>query len=192
MAITSLSQAIKVPIITENISIPPFEHIVASYADNVYNVCLGMMKNEQDAEDLAQEVFISAYTHYQSFNGQSQIITWLYRIAVNKCLEAMRKGQRQKRKVAAVSLTEANEQGGDRFYHPGVEIERRERSAILFAAMDKLPETQRVAFTLQQVEGLSQAQIAIVMEKSESSIESLLHRAKTNLRKTLKAYYEEH
>ena len=173
-----------------NLPIQAFEDIVKEYKKHVYNVCLGMMKRADDAEDLAQEVFITAYKNYGSFNGESKVSTWLYRIAVNKCLETLRKNQRQKRKAESIPLNEAPEPGNDQFYHPGVEMEKRERSAILFNAMDELPEHQRVAFTLQQVEGLSMMEIASVMEKTTSSVESLLHRAKANLRKILRSYYE--
>ena len=78
----------------------------------------------------------------------------------------------------------------DVFYHPGVSLENKERSAILFAAIDSLPEPQRIAFTLQKVEGLSIEEISKVMLKTLSSIESLLHRAKHNLRIKLNTYYE--
>jgi len=169
-----------------------FEDIVRDFKDPVYNVCLGMMKSADDAEDLAQEVFITAYKNLGKFKGESKVSTWLYRIAANKCLEAQRRKQRQKRGGQSIPLNEAPETGSDQFYHPGVEMENRERSAILFTAIDQLPDSQRVAFTLQQVEGLSLIEIGSVMEKTTSSIESLLHRAKTNLRKILRSYYEEH
>ncbi len=170
----------------------PFEDIVKDYRNHVYNICLGMVKNEEDAEDLAQEVFVSAYKSYGAFKGESTALTWLYRIAVNKCLEANRRADRHKRKVATTSLEMVEDRGSSQFYHPGVELENRERSAILFEAMDKLPESQKVAFLLQQMEGMSQTQISSIMEKSESSVESLLHRAKANLRNLLRKYYEEH
>ena len=78
----------------------------------------------------------------------------------------------------------------DEFNHPGVQMENKERAAILFSYIEKLPENQKIAFTLQKVEGLSQKEISSIMKTSESAVESLLHRAKKNLQKGLQNYYK--
>jgi RNA polymerase sigma-70 factor (ECF subfamily) len=75
------------------------------------------------------------------------------------------------------------------FNHPGVMAENEEQSRILFRAVEKLPESQKIAFTLHKLEGLSYEQIAAVMQKTLSSVESLMHRAKSNLKKELYEYY---
>lgn len=169
---------------------PDFSSLVDQYQAPVYNTCLGFLRNEEDAEDMAQEVFIEAFRSMNKFRGDSQLSTWLYRIAVNKSLEHIRKINRHKRKGDTVSISAEMEVGGDRFYHPGIALENKERSSILFDAIDQLVEPQKVAFTLHKVEGLSYEEIARVMDKSVASIESLMHRAKTNLQKLLKVYYE--
>ena len=76
------------------------------------------------------------------------------------------------------------------FYHPGVQLENKERSAILFNAIDQLPDKQKTAFVLSKIEELSYLEIAEIMQLSVSSVESLLFRAKQNLRKLLANYYE--
>ena len=75
------------------------------------------------------------------------------------------------------------------FDHPGIKTENKEQANILYAAIDRLPDNQRAAFTLHKVEGLSYEQIADVLQKSVSSVESLMFRAKNNLKKELYSYY---
>ena len=75
------------------------------------------------------------------------------------------------------------------FHHPGIILDNKEKAAVLFRAIQKLPQNQRIAFTLHKVEGLSYQEISDVMQTTVSSVESLLHRAKSNLRKILADYY---
>jgi RNA polymerase sigma-70 factor (ECF subfamily) len=75
------------------------------------------------------------------------------------------------------------------FHHPGVALDKRETSAILFKAIKKLPENQQIAFILNKVEGLSYQEVAEIMNTSLSAVESLLHRARTNLKEILKKFY---
>jgi RNA polymerase sigma-70 factor (ECF subfamily) len=169
------------------------EEIVEKYQDRVYNTCLGFLKNEEEAQDVAQEVFINIFQHLERFKGDASLSTWIYRIAVNKSLEHIRKSRRLKRQGNILGMDSKTEQTipANPFYHPGVELENKERAAILFGAIDQLAEPQKIAFTLHKVEGLSYEEISNIMEKSLSSIESLMHRAKMNLRTKLKDYYEE-
>ena len=76
------------------------------------------------------------------------------------------------------------------FNHPGVSLDNKENAKVLFSAIAALPENQRIAFTLNKVEGLSYQEVSDVMKTTVSSVESLMHRAKNNLRKTLEAYYK--
>ena len=168
-----------------------FRYLVSQYKAKVYNTCLGFVKRQEDAEDLAQEVFIEVYQKWEQFRGDAQISTWLYRIAINKSLEFIRSKQRLKRSGNNILLEHA---GGERplvnFEHPGIKLENKEMAIILMHQIDELPEDQRTAFILQKIEGLSYQEIGKVMNKSQSSIESLLFRAKGLLQTKLKAYYE--
>jgi RNA polymerase sigma-70 factor (ECF subfamily) len=168
-----------------------FEQIVAEHKDKVYNTCLGFVKNEADAEDLAQEVFIEVFKGLGKFRKEANVFTWIYRIAVNKSLGHIRKTKSMKCAGDMVLLDAELNKSDDTFYHPGVLLENRENAARLMKAIDSLPEQQNVAFVLSKIEGLSYQQIGLVMDKSISSIESILHRAKMNLRKELRTYYEE-
>lgn len=149
-----------------------------------------MLKNAEEAEDMAQEVFIQAFTHWDEFRGDAKTSTWLYRIATNKCLEQLRSSQRLKRSGKMLSIDDKFEVGAGTFCHPGVALEQKERATILFQAIDDLPEKQRIAFLLHKVEALSYEEVGKIMEKSISSVESLMHRAKLSLRENLRSYYE--
>ncbi|MFV0605387.1 MAG: RNA polymerase sigma factor [Niabella sp.] len=165
-----------------------FKSIVDNYQNMVYNTCLSIVKNEEDAEDLAQEVFVQVYQSIQSFKGESKLSTWIYRIATTKSLDHERKKKRKKRFGFVKSIFgDENEVviNPPDFHHPGVALDQKENAAKLFRAIDKLPENQKIAFILNKTEGLSYQEVSEVMNVSVSSIESLLHRAKNNLRKIL-------
>jgi RNA polymerase sigma factor (sigma-70 family) len=168
-----------------------FKELVETRQDMVYNTLLGLLQNEADAEDISQEVFIAVYESIGRFKGEAALNTWLYRVAVTKGLEHLRRMKRKKRFAFITALfgpqQELKHDPPD-FHHPGVQAEEKERAVQLFKAIARLPEKQRVAFTLQKVEGLNQQQIGAVMETTVSAVESLLHRAKANLRKDLETY----
>lgn len=169
-----------------------FKLIVDTRKDLVYNTALGLLQSAEDAEDITQEVFIKVYESVHQFKGESAFSTWLYKIAVTKSLELIRSRKRKKRFAFITSiLSENNELKHDppEFHHPGIQLDNRERAATLFKAIAKLPDNQRVAFTLHKLEGVSYIEIGDVMQLSVSAVESLIHRAKSNLKKDLEDYY---
>jgi RNA polymerase sigma factor (sigma-70 family) len=169
-----------------------FKSIVETWQDMVFNTSLGIVQNAEDAEDVAQEVFVQVYESINQFKGDSKFSTWLYRIAVTKSLDHLRKKKRKKRFAFLQSLFGANEEEVRHtpdFHHPGVGLENKEKASVLFKAIDKLPDNQKTAFTLHKLEGLSYQEVAEVMETTVSSVESLMHRAKGNLKKLLSDYY---
>ena len=169
-----------------------FRQLVEEYQDKIFNTCISFVKSAEDADDLTQEVFIEIFKSIHKFREDSRLSTWIYRIAVNKSLEHLRRMKRKKRTGILTWFNKGNQeliQEAADFNHPGVLAENEEQSRILFRAIEKLPESQKVAFTLHKLEGLSYEQIAEVMQKTLSSVESLMHRAKTNLRKDLYDYY---
>ncbi len=172
-----------------------FAHLVDTYQHLVYSTVLGIIQSKEDAEDVSQEVFIQVYQSIKQFKGESKLSTWIYRIAITKSLDWQRKKTRKKRFAIVERLFgwDDDSRGYDppEFHHPGVVVENKEKAAILFKAMMKLPENQKVAFTLNKVEGLSYFEVAEVMQVTEASVEALLHRAKQNLRKELKSFYEQ-
>ena len=170
-----------------------FKLLVDNYQDKVYNLCYSYLRNESDAEDLAQEVFVEVYRSIGSFHENAGLGTWIYRIAVNKSLEMIRKMKRQKRWAPVYSLF-GMEDRLSAFHkdevHPGVRLEDQERANVLFSNIENLPEKQKTAFLLHKIEGQSYSEIAGIMQTTVPSVESLLHRAKMNLRKSLYHYYK--
>jgi RNA polymerase sigma factor (sigma-70 family) len=165
-----------------------FKQLVFQYQDRVYNTVLGFTQNPADAEDIAQEVFIQVYHSIHSFKEQAKLSTWMYRITVTKCLDALRKQKRKKRFAFITSLFINNNQllhEPEEHNHPGVQLDKKEDAKILFALIDQLPENQRTAFVLNKIEGLSYQEIAIILYTTESAVDSLLQRARQNLKKKI-------
>ncbi|MDX2127688.1 MAG: RNA polymerase sigma factor [Chloroherpetonaceae bacterium] len=167
--------------------------VVAEFQDKVFNTCLGFVKSTDDADDLAQEVFITIFEKATQFRGESSLSTWIYRISITKSLEFLRKEKSRQRFIKVKSLFGFGEDEEPQiivFEHPGIELEQKEdREAIAFA-LDHLPENQRVALTMCKIEGLKYDEIAEVMKISVGAVESLIHRAKENMKQKLKVYFE--
>lgn len=172
-----------------------FKQLVNLYKNKVINTCFGFVHNRTDAEDIAQNVFIEVYESVQNFKEDSSLSTWIYRIAVNKSLDFIRKTNRKKRwsQLTRINLEQKNEI--DHWFMdeetPHLLLEQKERINILNSAINKLPANQKIAFTMHKYEKLSHKEIAEILNVSISSVESLMHRAKLNLQKILSNYYFE-
>jgi RNA polymerase sigma-70 factor (ECF subfamily) len=169
-----------------------FRFMVTSWQDMVYNTALGFVQNEMDAEDVAQEVFVKAFESIAGFKGESKLSTWLYRITVTKCLDLIRSKKRKKRFAFVQSLWGRNDElvvDPADFHHPGVAAEKRQQAAALFKAVESLPEQQKIAFVLTKLEGLGHKEVGDIMGTTVPAVESLLQRAKNNLKKKLENEY---
>jgi RNA polymerase sigma factor (sigma-70 family) len=165
-----------------------FKELVYQYQDSVYNTALGLLQNEVDAEDIAQDVFVQVYHSIEGFKQQSLLSTWLYRITVTKCLDALRKKKGKKRFGILTSFFQSNdaiENENQDFNHPGVLLESKEDAKLLFSLINQLPESQKIVFVLNKVEGLSYQEIAAIQNTTTSAVDSLLQRAKQNLKKKI-------
>ncbi len=158
------------------------------------NTCFRFTGSREDAEDLAQEVFVEVYDSIETFRGDAKLSTWIYRIALNKSLDFVRRRKREKRFAFVLSLGILDEEMDTHMAEadPHTELERKERIHVLNKAIDKLPENQRVAITLSKYEGLSTAEIAEIMQTSVAAVDALIHRAKSNLHKRLYNFYNKH
>jgi len=172
-----------------------FRVLVDKYRQLVVNTCFGLVHNIEDAEDIAQEVFIEVFRSISDFRGESKISTWLYRIAVNRSLNYIRDNKRRKwftsiEDTAKSKKTIPHDVHNENYHDTNREIENKQRAEILHKAIDGLPKNQKIAFTLNKYENLSYKEISEVMLLSVSSVESLIHRAKKNLQKKLYAFYK--
>lgn len=172
-----------------------YSKLINDFQQKVFATCISFVPNKEDAEDIAQEVFVEVFNSISKFKGNSKLSTWIYRITTNKCLEFIRKRNTKKRFAFLQSIM-GNEIPMDKtsyfteMNHPGIIMENKEKSETLFKAINQLPDAQRIVFTLCKVDGKSYQEISEITEKSVSSIESLMFRAKKNLQSLLENFYK--
>ncbi len=169
--------------------------LVESYRKKVIKTAYYFLGNMEDAEDLAQDVFLEIVNSIGKFRQSSSLSTWIYRITVNRSLNELK---RIKRRQAFLRIENAIRMAGrDENKMEGIATEdnplaREENRKLLKNAIDSLPMNQRTAFILHKYEELSYKDIAEVMNTSLSSVESLMHRARKNLQKILAQHFNEY
>jgi RNA polymerase sigma factor (sigma-70 family) len=172
-----------------------FSLLIDDYQQKVFHTCISFVPNKEDAEDIAQEVFLEVYKSIGKFKGNSKLSTWIYKICTNKCLEFIRKKNAKKRLVFMQRIL-GNEIPLDKtnffteFNHPGILLEHKEQSETIYLAINTLPESQKTVFTLAKLDGKTYQEIAEITGKSMSSVESIMFRAKKNLQKKLVNFYK--
>jgi len=164
-----------------------FGELVCRYQDRLFNTVYRMLDHSEDAQDVVQEAFLNAYQNLESFKGDSQFFTWLYRIAMNTAISLRRKQR------ATVSLS--TDRGGgegtidppDTSEHiqPELALERRERARDLQDALNRLSPDHRVVLVLKEIEGQKYEDIAEILSVPVGTIRSRLHRARAELRDLL-------
>lgn len=170
-----------------------FRLLVEKYKQLVFSTCMGFVHHEEDANEITQDVFVSAYQSLSSFRQKSAFSTWLYRIATNASLNFLRQ---KKRPVFRMDLLFGGEKQGE-VQLPDVDVENpeqlmisREQREIIQKKLDELPDKQKTALVLSKYDNLSQKEIAAVMEISEGAVEQLIQRGKANLHKKLGAVFK--
>ncbi len=174
-----------------------FALLVDKYQKLVVNTCRGFVNSYADAEDLAQDVFIELFVSLPNFRNESKLSTWIYRIAVNKSLNFVRKRKRENILSSLTSIFSSHEnensainRAADLSSEADREINKKELHHTLKQAIDSLPKNQKIAFILNKYQDLSYKEVADVMGITLSSVESLLFRAKSNLQELLSEYYK--
>jgi RNA polymerase sigma factor (sigma-70 family) len=147
-----------------------YNKLIDDFQQKVFATCISFVPNREDAEDIAQEVFVEVFNSISNFKGQSRLSTWIYKITTNKCLEFIRKRNTKKRFAFLQSLWGYNfEIDKTNFFtemsHPGIILENKETSETLFYAINQLPEAQKTVFTLHKVDGKSYQEISEIIEK---------------------------
>ena len=168
-----------------------FEKLVRAYGGRMLSVAQRFMRNEEDARDVVQEAFISAFRSIDRFQGEARISTWLHRIVVNAALMKLRTRRRSPEQPIDPLLPTFLEDGHPT--HPGREwsenclqaLERRETRKFVRSCVDKLPETYRTVLLLRDIEELDTEAVAKILEISANAVKIRLHRARQALRTLL-------
>jgi len=168
-----------------------FEELVSRHSARIYSLLYRLLRSREDAEDLLQRTFLSAFENLSSFREEASFRTWITRIATNFALMKFRK----EGKIRVVSLDDPQsytEEGvplpkeiGDWSVNPGLILERKELIEILEGAIAMLPPIYRYVFLLRDMEGLSNKEVAEIMELSVSAVKSRLMRARLFLREII-------
>jgi RNA polymerase sigma-70 factor, ECF subfamily len=168
-----------------------FSELVKKYERSVINLVYRISGSSDDAEDLAQEVFLRAFKGISGFKADSKFFTWLYRIAVNVTLRA----RERKNKIAFCSLEQKTEEGNKSVNSiltsnntPSDDIERRELQKMVQMAISDLPEDQKTVVVLYRYHNLSYEEMADVLDVTIPAVKSRLHRARKNLKEKLQGY----
>lgn len=167
--------------------------LVKMYSGRIFNLGLRMLRNREDAEDLLQETFITAFKKLDTFKEKSSFYTWAYRIAVNIALGKLREQSKMK---VAYSIQEPDFENlhglsiSDWPVHIETKISDEEFRTALDATLDDLPEKYRSVFVLRDLEGLSTEAAAKMLDLTESNVKVRLMRARLFLRDRLNAYFK--
>lgn len=165
-----------------------FDEIYHAHKNLVFNLALGYCQNKEDAEEIAQEVFVTIFEKHSQFEGNASLSTWIYRITVNKSLDFIKAKKRKKRifLFGSARLDDPKKPFEvPTFDHPGVLLETKESMTAIFTAINALPENQKTVILLLKLEDKTQAETAEIMNTTIKAVESLYQRAKKNLKQFL-------
>ncbi|WP_232066271.1 RNA polymerase sigma factor [Hymenobacter sp. BT18] len=162
-----------------------FRTLVERYQNRIYRTVLALLRSPEEAEDVAQEVFVEVYQTIGRFRGEAALSTWLYRLATSRALKHRRRAQARKRFAFFTSLLGFDNklvpEPADNA-HPQAQLEGQQQVELLLAHIARLPDQQQVAFTLRHEQDLSYEEIAAVLNTTVPAVESLLFRARKTLR----------
>ena len=155
-----------------------FEPIIRRYESRVMTLAARLLGSRDDAGDVAQEVFLRAFKYLHRADPQKPFEPWLLRIAVNVCRDLVRRRVRRQQTFVAAELAEPIDRSSD----PCAGLERKQQRVLLQRALDLLPEKERLAIVLRDVEGLSTADVATILQSSETTVRSQVSRGRLRLK----------
>ncbi|WP_077212538.1 RNA polymerase sigma factor [Bacillus dakarensis] len=156
-----------------------YAQIINKYKNPLYATILRMTGNQQDAVDLVQESFIKIYRQLEKFDGKGSFSSWMYRVAINHCMDEFRK------KRFKMEQVEVKENDVKDFHHPEVIFLKKEKNRQLEKLIGSLPEDERMILLLRYVNEQSYNEISEFMNLSVATVRNKLHRAKKKLRETI-------
>ena len=162
-----------------------FEVLVKTHQDRVYDFCVRMLTDREEAFDLTQEIFISVHKHLDKFRADAKLTTWIYRIARNHCLNRLkylkRRGRGRSDEYGESNELSITESLGGGPQQPDDAVQGKNDRALVHRAIQELDEDQRSLVVLRDVEGLSYEEIMEITELPEGTVKSRLHRAREKL-----------
>jgi RNA polymerase sigma-70 factor (ECF subfamily) len=165
-----------------------FEILMRKYYARILNFVYRFLGNRQLSEDLTQDVFMKIYKSARRYRPRSKFQTWLYTIAKNSCLNELRRNRSQMISLDEPIMTDARvlkKEISDPQADPARELLQKEKKALIQAAINGLPENQRIAVILRRYDSFSYAEIATTLNVTDKAVKSLLSRAKVNLKNKL-------
>ena len=172
-----------------------FDRLVDKYASWVYQIAFRMTNDRDDADDIAQEAFIRAFSAISKFKQRSSFSTWLYRIAVNVCHDELKRRKRAPQPMSALQSEDDSEDpiaqlAANESSDPAEIVEARERQRAVQQAIGSLPEHYRMVLILRDLQGLSYEEIAQVVGDRVGTVKSRINRARLALREKLEPNME--
>jgi len=166
-----------------------FRALINKYKNLVYNTAFRLVKSPEDAKDIFQDVFLEIYKSCDAVRFDEDLTVWIYKIAYNKSISFLRKKNpaRADSKLGEPEEEQYNPQLIDK-NNPARQLEQKENVSALYRLIDQLPDNQKQVLLLHKFEGLSQKEICDKLNISAHSVESLIYRAKKNLKLKLKEY----
>jgi len=179
---------------------PTFDALVAAYEKKIFNVVYRILNDYDEAADITQETFISAYKSYDRFRGDAKVYTWLYQIAINHCRNKLR----QRGRVRALNVESldqprewedesdgASRDIADLTNAPHLVLEEKELRQRILSAVESLPPDYREVVVLREIHGLSYNEISDATRLSLDNVKTRLSRARAMLRRKLEPYYRD-
>jgi len=176
-----------------------FDEIVSRYSDRIYGFALRTTRNTSDAEEVFQEVFLTLTKKLDTFRGESKFSSWLYRVTVNASYMYLRSQKKHESNISLENYAPYDDKGtlmGRIMYkdwssRPDILIYSKEALIIIDESINELPESYRTVFHLRDIEGLSNEEVADILEITVPAVKSRLHRARLFLRDKLSDYFHE-
>ena len=168
-----------------------FEKLVKRYEKRIYMIAYNILRNEEDAYDATQNVFLKVYKYIDNFRETASLYTWIYKIAYHVSIDIYRK----RKKGSSVEYSEFIKSEGvtahdlhHKVADPSAFVENNELTKTIESALEKISESHRTVIVLREIEGLSYAEIAEILDVSKGTVMSRLHHARLNLQKYLKKH----
>ncbi len=164
-----------------------FEILVGSYQQRIYTTLFGMLGNRQDAEDVTQEAFVTAFRKLDKFERRASFYTWLHRIAFNAAIDLQRRKKRTRNQFVSVEMIDTTEPTDQKSDSPAAIVITKETVSQVQLALSRLDEERRNIIVLRDLQGIDYAEIATMLEIPVGTVRSRLHRARIELREILNA-----